>query len=518
MNKVLIVDDEFPARELLKMAIDWEKAGYEITGEAKNGQEAYRCYQEEKPDLIITDIQMPVMDGIELIRKIKEEDPEQRFVILSCHESFQYAQMAIKLGVSDYLLKDSYTSEELYLLLRSMAKEKERTLERPDHTGRKLSEYMGSLLKRNIEVGEVPGELKEYFFKQGYSYYIAVLREELIDAEGSGKQDSMQILGTVDDIAACRIGENRICYVGRLCSSASFLQSYQARFDSVVKLKNLLESRTWYRMSMGVSQMFEDPKELCRHYREANKALDYMVFKGREKIVFFENIDKKREVGILEKLSENFKKLQDAMERKKAEEIRAILRQIYEKDIQGMMQCNYLYYTNSLLFGYLTYLVTKYNISLEQFYEEGTFSITGLNEMESCMEMEEWIYKKTVFILEHLEYEANYSPISKKAISYLEENYSNDISIENMADMIGVNKSYLSRVFKAEVGRNISVYLNELRISKAILLMEKREYKTMDIVYAVGYNSVQNYYHAFRQVTGMTPKEYRENKNNYFQT
>ena len=208
-------------------------------------------------------------------------------------KGFQYAQMAIKLGVSDYLLKDSYTSEELYLLLRSMAKEKERTLERPDHTGRKLSEYMGSLLKRNIEVGEVPGELKEYFFKQGYSYYIAVLREELIDAEGSGKQDSMQILGTVDDIAACRIGENRICYVGRLCSSASFLQSYQARFDSVVKLKNLLESRTWYRMSMGVSQMFEDPKELCRHYREANKALDYMVFKGREKIVFFENIDKK---------------------------------------------------------------------------------------------------------------------------------------------------------------------------------------------------------------------------------
>ena len=81
-----------------------------------------------------------------------------------------------------------------------------------------------------------------------------------------------------------------------------------------------------------------------------------------------------------------------------------------------------------------------------------------------------------------------------------------------------LNKSYLSRVFKAEVGRNISVYLNELRISKAILLMEKREYKTMDIVYAVGYNSVQNYYHAFRQVTGMTPKEYRENKNNYFQT
>ena len=187
-----------------------------------------------------------------------------RIVILSCHESFQYAQMAIKLGVSDYLLKDSYTSEELYLLLRSMAKEKERTLERPDHTGRKLSEYMGSLLKRNIEVGEVPGELKEYFFKQGYSYYIAVLREELIDAEGSGKQDSMQILGTVDDIAACRIGENRICYVGRLCSSASFLQSYQARFDSVVKLKNLLANiRYAYPRMEAIPDMVNTSRPNC---------------------------------------------------------------------------------------------------------------------------------------------------------------------------------------------------------------------------------------------------------------
>lgn len=546
MNKVLIVDDEFPARELLKMAIDWEEAGFEIIGESKNGQEAYCFYQKEKPDLIITDIQMPVMDGIDLIRKVKAENPEQKFVILSCHESFQYAKMAIKLGVSDYLLKDSYTPEELYLLLRSMTDEKERLSEKSGVLKTSASDNLGKWLKNAVEGNmQQMNQLKEHFFKKGYSYYFAILlecveetdcqektniqenmcgNEKLQTIEKSSlpenrdavaKCSTMEILETVEDIAAARIGENKVCVLGRLGSSPSFLQNFQRRFDSVVRLKSLLESRTWYKMSMGVSQVFQDTGHILRYYQEANKALDYMVFKGREKIIFYENMNQKREAGILEKLGENFKKLQNAVECRKKDEIKKLLIQIYEKDIEGMMQCNYLYYINSLLFGYLTYLVTRFNISLEQFYEEGSFSITRLNDMESCIEMEEWMYRKIKFILDYLEHEVNYSPIIRQAIEYLEENYSQDISIENVADTIGINKSYLSRTFKAEVGRNISVYLNELRISKALSLMDKREYKTMDIVYTVGYNSAQNYYHAFKQVMGVTPKEYRENRNRY---
>lgn len=519
MYKVLIVDDEFPARELLKMAVNWEEAGYEIVGEAKNGQEAYECCQRKKPDLIITDIQMPVMDGIELIRKIKEENPKQKFVILSCHESFQYAKMAIRLGVSDYLLKDSYTSEELYLLLRSMADEKARAVQ-PEGPEQSYAEKMSDLLKGAVEGQKRQmGELKEQFFLNGYSYYLALLLESVEEEPESDteetKRSTMEILKMVEDVVTCRVSENKICVLGRLLSSPSFLQNFQRRYDSVVRLKSLLESRTWYKMSMGVSQVFQEGDLFQKHYQEAGRALDYMVFKGREKIVFFENINQKREVGILEKLSDNFRKLQEAAECRKKDEIRVILRRIYEKDIEGMMQCNYLYYINSLLFGYVTYLVTRYNISLEQFYEEGAFSITRLNDMESCVRMEECMYQKILFILDYLEHEVNYSPIIRQAISYLEENFSSDISIENVADTIGINKSYLSRTFKAEVGRNISVYLNELRISKAISMMEKREYKTTDIVYAVGYNSTQNYYHAFKQVMGVTPKEYRKNKNAY---
>lgn len=113
----MLVDDERPARELLKMLINWEQAGFYIIAEARNGQQALEIYRKNPPDLIITDVQMPVMDGLELLQEIRKTDQEQKIVILSCHESFSYARRALKLGVLDYLIKDSLTEEGLYDLL-----------------------------------------------------------------------------------------------------------------------------------------------------------------------------------------------------------------------------------------------------------------------------------------------------------------------------------------------------------------------------------------------------------------
>ena len=122
MYSVMLVDDERPSRELLKLLIDWKDAGFYICCEASDGLDGFAKYQIYKPDLVITDIQMPAMDGLALIEKIRNENPEQLFVILSCHELFSYARLAIKLGVHDYLIKDSLTSEELFGILEKIKK------------------------------------------------------------------------------------------------------------------------------------------------------------------------------------------------------------------------------------------------------------------------------------------------------------------------------------------------------------------------------------------------------------
>lgn len=126
MYTVLIVEDEMPSRNILNLIADWDEIGFKVIGEADNGQEALKFYEKNKPDVIITDIQMPVMDGIELIENIVKKCPEQIFVILSCHESFAYAQKAIKLGVSDYLIKDMLTKEQIHKSLRQAVERKKK--------------------------------------------------------------------------------------------------------------------------------------------------------------------------------------------------------------------------------------------------------------------------------------------------------------------------------------------------------------------------------------------------------
>ena len=103
--KVFLVEDEYIVREGIKNNIDWEKNGYDFCGEASDGELAFPMISEKRPDIVITDIRMPFMDGIELSRMIKEEYPEIKIIILSGHEEFEYAKAAIQIGVEEYLLK-----------------------------------------------------------------------------------------------------------------------------------------------------------------------------------------------------------------------------------------------------------------------------------------------------------------------------------------------------------------------------------------------------------------------------
>ncbi|WP_017810895.1 response regulator [Clostridium saccharoperbutylacetonicum] len=117
MYKVMIVDDEIPAREILSYIINWEETEFKIVYSASNGKEAFDNYSDIKPDLIIADIQMPVMDGLDLIEEIQKVNKAQKFLILSCYEDFTYAQRAMKMGVTDYLIKDLITPNDLYGIL-----------------------------------------------------------------------------------------------------------------------------------------------------------------------------------------------------------------------------------------------------------------------------------------------------------------------------------------------------------------------------------------------------------------
>lgn len=118
MYRVLIAEDEVFVRLGIKMSVEWEKMGMQVIADAANGQQAWDIYEKEHPDIILTDIKMPVMDGMALIRRIRERDKETRIVILSCLEEFQLVREAISMGVSDYILKLTMTPEDMEKILQ----------------------------------------------------------------------------------------------------------------------------------------------------------------------------------------------------------------------------------------------------------------------------------------------------------------------------------------------------------------------------------------------------------------
>lgn len=122
MYRVLLVDDEKIARIGLRTTFDWERHGFTLVGEASNGQNAMKWIQNQEIDILITDIAMPVMDGLELTRKTKELCPWVKVLLLSCHNDFEYVREGIRLGASDYILKPTLNSDSLITVLNQMKK------------------------------------------------------------------------------------------------------------------------------------------------------------------------------------------------------------------------------------------------------------------------------------------------------------------------------------------------------------------------------------------------------------
>ncbi len=496
MNTVLIVDDELPARELLKLSIKSIEKEFTIIGEARNGEDAYSKYKKLSPDIVITDIQMPLVDGIELIKRIKQDNIKQKIVILSCHESFEYAKLAIKLGVSDYLIKDSYTDNELISLLKSISTEKEEDnniIEGKED----ISIYFNKFLNNDEEA---IGIIEENFAEKKKNYFITVC--------DIGNENNIEY-EEIDNTISYKISKNRVVSLHKIEENSSRLLTLNNWYSEISTFKKSMDKYNKKIITIGVSKLFNKFDDIEGYYKQAVQALEFIVFYGKGKIIYFENIEKRNDIRFIDQFKENFKMLKTAFDHRNNEKVVSIIRDIYEKNISGMMLYNYLYYVNSLLFGYLTYVITTFNMEFEDICEKDEVSISKINELNSFEEMGKWMEDKFTLVLKQIEEDEKYSRIVKQALSYIKENYNYDFSIEEVAENIGIHKAYLSRVFKAEVGKTISLYLTELRIARAVELFKNKEVKNSEIPYSIGYNSAQNFHHAFKQIMGITPKEYQ---------
>ncbi|NMF06241.1 response regulator transcription factor [Clostridium beijerinckii] len=535
MYKVMIVDDEIPAREILSYIINWQETDFRIVYSASNGKEALDKYADIKPDLIITDIQMPIIDGLDLIEEIQKINKSQKFLILSCYEDFTYAQRAMKMGVTDYLIKDLITPNDLYGILaktktdldnmtikKSEIRKEHKLLnflkENKDIALRKLifndiSEDDCYNLIENLNLN-LNGKLFVLFLIQIDNFFKYIEDEEFYTKTLNEIIKNVSEIIEELNIGECFYSENgeftAIVRLTPTISEADIINECYYLAQEIRKRVSLMHNIS---LTISVSSTFKKPFKIKKYFDEAFKLSKMKVFLGNDTIIlnntFVKNLDLDTDT-----LAKRINAINIAIEQNNIENLKSELTHLYDKDIRGFMQFNYLNYINSSLLDLVVKTCNRYSIAYEDIFSTSYIPIEILSTKETVEEMSEWfleIFTKIININFNNSFTNKYSKKVADSIDYINKNlFNQSLSLTDIAENINVHKVYLCRIFKEETGENVTQYILKARIEKSKEIILSTNYKLYEISDKLGFNSPQQFSILFKKVTGITPNQFRD--------
>ena len=517
MKSVMLVDDERPARELLKMTIDWSKSGFDTILEARNGKQALELYENNRPDLIITDIQMPVMDGLEFLKNIKSICPSQKVVILSCHENFSYARSALKLGVVDYLIKDSLTEEVLYNLLEELNPPREnKVLPYYKPTNENSPDiFATTVLNSDSQISVKSTDALKFYTDRRYSFFCCLCSIENFsasDEELENLRSELQNCHTEFSFSETVIYHHHYFLILYLIKHKnSQMELANNRFHILRLIRKKLELLTGCTISIGISNQSTQPNDLSQLINQSYLALKSKVFHGTGKNLYYNHQYSQTQGMQIDTLNNQIQNIRTSIRNSDKVSLDKNLNLIYKKGLDGIAHYHYLSYVNAVLLEILMENCQKRNLSYETVFGSDTLCLDTFDNMDSPAAVLQWFRDCFEKLFQSFPENVNsYSPRIRNILSYIHNHFQQDISLETIADTFWIHKVYLAKIFKQETGRSVNEYIRNVRIEKAKELLLNEHIKINDIVTATGFNNPQTFYTLFKKYVGMKPGEYRD--------
>ncbi|WP_319478640.1 response regulator [Marispirochaeta aestuarii] len=518
MYKVLIADDELLVRVGLKTTIDWEGNGFTVTGEAKNGKEAIELFNQHNPDILLTDVGMPDMNGLQLIQELTLKKENLISIILTHHDDFNYAHQAINLGVIAYILKSNLTEENL---LRHLHKATEllgpREKEKDDPESYDLHLIEKAIRGDQLEEQQV-NTIKRIFFPNN-RYQLVVMQfqvnsdnnihpaEKILNFEKVITSISHQVFKDNNYTVIPVIHKNEAIYIFNMPGTTDF-HSDDKKIKSIVYLlkKNIIKYLN-LNIFTGISDQANSLRDLSSLYKKAHIACRGSFFDS-DNITFFidkavDNDNNGHDIDI--------KELNLLLENKNNEGIQ-IFFQHHFQIIQSTSD------TQSLISNFNA-LIEDLQIHAQKEQISGDNS---LQYIRSESELFSRFYNVTDIIQYFTDHYTKYletsgkrkssfhnSHIIRKSMEYIRRHSAENISLQTVADYVEVSRSYLSFLFKQELGINFSTYMTEIRIERAKKLLVSSNMKIYEIAEKVGFDSPYYFSKVFKDTCGFTCKQYR---------
>lgn len=508
---VLIVDDEKLIIEDLTTLIDWEEHGYKVVATAFNGKQGLRKYRELKPQLILTDIRMPFMDGIEMISEIRKEDKEIPILLLTAYEDFSYAKAAIRLGITEYIMKNEINAEMLSKLLHNLKESiRIQNTQRTIVTSQMLEDFFQSdvISKENSFKEFIDKKLTALIVEQDCP--ISISREPLdeVNMLTAGRimaeLKSMNYYGFEIE-AVFRLSSRRVVLL--MSERGAHYDVKENCREIARQIRENMRSLTSYSFSVYYFETLVSPMEIKSILRENADIFGDKYFRGAGMTQVLlrkpvsRNGSEKLDISgsqlvdvlhICEKtaMTEYFERIRDEVcaSGNRAEFVRLtgelydLLLQSnrkvpFEKQLDLGIEKNGVYWTDAR---------SVFHWFAEQFSAINTYLLTDGKE-----------YSKTV----------------TDTMEYIHSHFSNpELSVNELADHVKRSVGYLSTAFKKETGVNLKNYITSVRIETAKMMIETGNYKIYEIGSKVGYHSSQYFSQAFFKETGMLPTEYKEKR------
>ncbi len=534
MLKVMIVDDEFYFREALKISLLWGELGLEICGEAKNGKEALQKIQDLKPDITIVDINMPIMDGLEFAKKVKEREIKTKILILTGHSEFSYAKQAVSLGVCNYILKP-VNEDELANCLCEMKSDIEKEVNIKVEV-EKLKEQVKEnipLLKEKFLNDLVQGNLviksEEVFNKIKYLkmnmfseyYQVAVIEVDYDENREWTDEDKQlwifaikniteEILQEHFEFEMCSDSNDRLCIL--LClngdEDGTFIE------DKFEKVRILVDKYFKFSISIGIGNRKRDIAEVTSSYKESIIALKNKLTVGRNKVILYRLVDD-LELKLNLFTAEHRSQLLLSMRTGNSEEIKTILTNIF-KDVRGKnIHYEILLVVCVEIVSVCMEIIAEMGISFKDIYPKNKLNVLEEVQLkQSIDEMEGWINGIFTDAVKCIKKNKNTkaSQLIEKVKKYVLDNYQDDeLDINKMAKSLFVNYGHLCFIFKRETGITINEYLTKFRIKKAKELIDSGNQLVVGVAKKVGYADANYFGKCFKKYYGLAPSKYIEN-------
>lgn len=527
MIRILIVDDEFLVRIGLKTIIPWEQNGFELVGEAANGAEALHILKQQECHIVLTDIRMPMCDGLQLLAEMKTIAPQAKCLILSNHNDFEFVQKALRLGAVDYILKLTMEPEELLEKLNSLketiALETVKTIE-DSQLKYKMSKYGKEarercfrelLVKQDSTRSDVEEVMREFNLRSYHApiYVVNIQLDHYNEVLEQNKFQSERLLHfTVVNILTeifKKYGESEIIEIenGKYAILVDHLQE-----SMLLEAQEAVAAFLEVTISIGISAPLPDIMDAHQGFMQASVALSYRFYEKEGALLYFDRIEggelgvwqgpwtddewerlveMRDEAGILLKLQEGYKAMLNGPKRnpEHMREVWVHLVHVLEAFVRK-------------LGGDL------YSVPLHR----AIYPYHAVRSLERIQDIFQWFHGWIPVYLDQIKQLSHqqYRPEIQAVINTIKKQFDQPLKVSELAKKAGFTENYLSVLFKKETRETIMDYLTRVRMARARELLKDQTYKIYEISEMVGYGDSTYFSKLFKKMEGVYPLEYRK--------